>query len=87
MRIGLVNWVLPPEQLLPQAEALAAKIIANSPMAVRYCLDAVNQGMEMTLEAGLAHEAALFGLCCATEDKNEGTRAFLEKRAPQFKGR
>ncbi len=87
LRIGLVNRVLPPEQLLPQAEALAAKILANGPMAVRYCLDAVNQGVETTLETGLAHEAALFGLCCATEDKNEGIRAFLEKRTPQFKGR
>ena len=87
LRIGLVNQVLPPEQLLPAAEALAARIIANGPLALRYCLEAVNQGMEMPLDAGLAHEAALFGLCCASEDKDEGTRAFLEKRPPQFKGR
>ena len=87
LRIGLVNRVLPPEQLLSAAEALATKILANGPLAVRYCLDAVNEGMEMTLEAAIAHEAALFALCCATDDKNEGTRAFLEKRAPQFKGR
>jgi enoyl-CoA hydratase len=87
MRIGLVNDVLAAEQLLPEAETLARKIIANGPLAVRYCLDAVNHGMETTLAAGLAQEAALFGLCCASEDKDEGTRAFLEKRAPQFKGR
>jgi enoyl-CoA hydratase len=87
LRIGLVNDVLAPEQLLPQAEALAAKIVANGPLAVRTCLNAVNEGEQMPLGAGMAHEAALFALCCASEDKNEGTRAFLEKRAPQFKGR
>jgi enoyl-CoA hydratase len=87
LRIGLVNDVLAPEQLLPQAEALAAKIIANGPLAVRYCLHAVNEGEEMPLHAGLAHEASLFALSCASQDKNEGTRAFLEKRAPQFKAR
>jgi enoyl-CoA hydratase len=86
LRIGLVNEVVPFDQLLPHAEALAARIIANGPLAIRYCLQAVNRGMEMTLAEGMAHEAALFALCCATEDKNEGTRAFLEKRAPQFKG-
>ena len=86
LRIGLVNEVLPADQLLPRAEALAASIIANGPLAIRYCLQAVHRGMEMTLAEGLAHEAALFALCCATEDKTEGTRAFLEKRAPHFKG-
>lgn len=87
LRIGLVNRVLPADQLIAQAEALAAKIIANGPLALRYCLDAVYQGMEMTPASGRAHEAALFGLCCASEDKTEGTRAFLDKRAPEFKGR
>jgi len=86
LRVGLVNDVLASEQLLPAAETLANKIIANGPLAVSYCLDAVNHGVDMTLEAGLAHEAALFALCCASEDKNEGTRAFLEKRTAQFKG-
>jgi enoyl-CoA hydratase len=85
-RIGLVNAVLPAAELLPHAEALANKIIANAPLAARCCLDAVNHGLNMTLEAGLAYEAALFGLCFSTADKNEGTRAFLEKRTPQFKG-
>lgn len=85
-RIGLVNTVLPSAELLPYAEALAQKIIANAPLATRYCLAAVNQGMEMPLDEGLAYEAALFGLCCSTEDMNEGTHAFLEKRASQFKG-
>lgn len=85
-RIGLVNAVLPAPELLPHAEALARKIIANAPLAARYCMDAVNHGLNMTLEAGLAYEAALFGLCSSTADKNEGTHAFLEKRGPQFKG-
>ncbi len=87
LRIGLVNAVLPAPELLPYTEALAKKIIANAPLAARYCLDAVNHGLSMTLEAGLAYESALFGLCFSTADKNEGTQAFLEKRAPQFKGR
>jgi enoyl-CoA hydratase len=86
LRIGLVNQVVPSAQLLPQAEALAAKIAANGPLATRYCLHAVIGSTEMSLSAGLAHEAVLFGLAFATQDKNEGTRAFLEKRAPQFTG-
>ena len=85
-RIGLVNEVVPLGELIARAEALAAKIIANGPLACRYVIDAVNKGMEMTLQEGLFLEASLFGVCCATEDKNEGTKAFLEKRAPQFKG-
>ncbi|PSH04781.1 MAG: enoyl-CoA hydratase [Acidobacteria bacterium] len=85
-RIGLVNEVLPVAELLHRAEDLARKIIANGPIAVRYCLDAVNKGLDMTLAEGLAQEAALFGLSCATDDKNEGTSAFLQKRAPHFKG-
>jgi enoyl-CoA hydratase len=86
LRIGLVNQVVPAAELLPRAEALAAKIIANGPLAIRFCLQAVNRGMEMPLAQAMAHEAALFALCCATQDKTEGTRAFLEKRAPLFKG-
>ncbi len=85
-RIGLVNEVLPAAELLPRAEALAHKIIANAPLATRYCIEAVNKGLDMSLADGLAYEASLFGLCSSTEDKNEGTHAFLEKRTPQFKG-
>ena len=86
-RIGLVNEVVAAAQLMPRAEAIAEKIIANAPLAVQYTLEAVNQGMEMTLAEGLYLEATLFGVCCATEDKKEGTTAFLEKRPAQFKGK
>ena len=86
-RIGLVNEVTSAAELIPRAEAIAAKIIANAPLAVQYAMEAVNKGMEMTLAEGLFLEAALFGVCCATEDKKEGTTAFLEKRAAAFKGR
>ena len=86
-RIGLVNEVTAPAELIPRAEAIAAKIIANAPLAVQYAMEAVNKGMEMTLAEGLYLEAVLFGVACATEDKKEGTTAFLEKRAAAFKGK
>ncbi len=87
MRIGLVNHVYEPAELMPAAEALAKKIAANAPLAVQYAMEAIEHGMEMPQEEGLFLEATLFGLCCATEDMKEGTRAFLEKRAAQFKGK
>jgi enoyl-CoA hydratase len=86
-RIGLVNEVLPAAELIPRAEAIAAKIIGNAPLAVQYAMEAVNKGMEMTLSEGLYLEAVLFAVACSTEDKTEGTKAFLEKRAPVFKGK
>ena len=87
LRIGLVNEVTAADELVPRAGAIAHKIIANAPLAVQYAMEAVNKGMEMTLSEGLYLEATLFGVCCATEDKKEGTTAFLEKRQAQFKGR
>ncbi len=87
MRIGLVNRVTDPADLLPTAEAIARKIIANAPLAVKYAMEAVEHGMEMPQEEGLFLEATLFGLCCATDDMREGTRAFLEKRPAKFQGR
>ena len=87
LRIGLVNEVTASAELIPRAEAIAQKIIANAPLAVQYTMEAVNRGMEMPLAEGLYLEAVLFGVACATEDKQEGTSAFLEKRPAQFKGK
>jgi enoyl-CoA hydratase len=87
LRVGLVNRVVESAELLATAEAIARKIIANAPLAVKYALEAVEHGMEMPQEEGLHLEATLFGLCCATQDMREGTRAFLEKRPPKFEGR
>lgn len=87
LRIGLVNHVTEPAELISTCEALAKKIIANAPLAVQFAMEAVEHGMEMTQEKGLFLEATLFGVCCSTDDMREGTRAFLEKRAAQFKGR
>jgi enoyl-CoA hydratase len=86
-RIGLVNHVVEPAELMPAAEKLAQKIIANAPLAVKYAMEAVEHGMEVTQEEGLFIEAALFGLVCSTEDMREGTHAFLEKRQPKFQGK
>ena len=86
-RIRLVNEVVPADRLIPRAEEIAQKIIGMAPLAIQYCMEAVNQGMNMTLPEGLFLEATLFGICCATEDKKEGTTAFLEKRAANFQGK
>jgi len=86
-RMGLVNHIYEPAQLLPAAEALAKKIIANGPLAVKFTMEAIERGVEMPLEEGLFLEATLFGVACATEDMREGTRAFLEKRSAEFKGK
>ena len=86
-RIGLVNEVVPAADLIPRAEAILKQIFANAPLAVKYSLEAVNKGLETSQTEGLALEASFFGLCAGTEDKQEGTQAFLEKRAPQFQGR
>src|SRR5579862_8343912 len=74
LRIGLVNHIYEPAELLPAAEALAKKIIANAPIAVKYTMEAIERGMEMPQEEGLFLEATLFGLSCATEDMREGTK-------------
>jgi enoyl-CoA hydratase len=86
-RIGLVNHICEPAELLPTAEAMAKKIIANGPLAVKFTMEAIERGVEMPLEEGLFLEATLFGVACATEDMREGTRAFLEKRPAQFRGK
>ena len=86
-RIGLVNEVVPAAELMARAEAILKKIASNAPIAVKFALTAVNKGLETTQGEGLLLEASYFGLCAATEDKKEGTTAFLEKRAPRFRGR
>ncbi|PYN40166.1 MAG: enoyl-CoA hydratase, partial [Candidatus Rokuibacteriota bacterium] len=86
-RIGLVNEVVPATDLIPRAEAILKQIFANAPVAIRFSLEAVNRGLETGQAEGMALEASLFGLCAGTEDKNEGTQAFLQKRAATFKGR
>jgi enoyl-CoA hydratase/carnithine racemase len=86
-RIGLVNEVVPAADLIARAEAILKKIAANAPIAVKFALEAANKGAEMSQGDGLLLEASYFGLCAATEDKTEGTTAFLEKRAPRFRGK
>jgi enoyl-CoA hydratase len=86
-RIGLVNKVYPLADLLPKTREYLKKVISKGPVAVTYVLHAVNRGIEMTLGDGLRHEAHLFGLICGTEDMKEGTKAFVEKRPAQFKGK
>jgi len=86
-RIGLVNEVVSAADLIGRAEAILKQIMANAPIAVKFSLDAANKGLETSQREGLALEASYFGICAATEDKKEGTSAFLEKRAPKFRGR
>jgi enoyl-CoA hydratase len=86
-RIGLVNRVVEPGELLPACRETLKKILAKAPLAVRYVLDAVNAGLDMPLAAALDHEATLFGLAASTEDMKEGVSAFLEKRPATFTGR
>ena len=85
-RIGLVNKLVSSQQLLSAAEELAKGIITKGPIALRYAKEAVNKGLDLTLEQGLRLEADLYFLIQTTADRMEGLRAFLEKRPPQFKG-
>jgi enoyl-CoA hydratase len=85
-RIGLVNRVVPADKLLAEAETLLRTILENGPLAIRACLEAVDAGLETSLDQALLLEANHFGLLSATEDMREGTKAFLEKRKPLFKG-
>jgi enoyl-CoA hydratase len=86
-RIGLVNEIVPAADLITRAEAILKKIGSNAPIAVKFALEAANKGLDTSQGEGSLLEASYFGLCAATEDKKEGTTAFLEKRAPQFRGR
>jgi enoyl-CoA hydratase len=86
-RIGLVNRVVPADRLMVEAEELLRKILDNGPLAVRFVIEAVDAGLELSVEDGLLLEANHFGLLSATTDMREGTAAFLEKRKAAFTGR
>jgi enoyl-CoA hydratase len=86
LRIGLVNRVVPREKLLEETRAMARKILAAGPLAVRSTLEAVDRGLDGRLEEGMVTEADLFAACFLTRDMKEGTSAFLEKRPPKFMG-
>ncbi len=86
-RIGLVDELVSYAQLIERAETVLKKIIANAPLSVKYSLEAVNKGLETSVAEGLLIEASLFAVCASTDDKKEGTSAFLEKRAAKFQGR
>jgi enoyl-CoA hydratase len=86
LRIGLVDEVVAPDRLMPRARELAAQIASMPPLAVRASIEAVLDGADLSLADGLRMEAAEFARLCATDDKREGTAAFLEKRKPVFTG-
>jgi enoyl-CoA hydratase len=86
-RIGLVNRVVPAADLMSEAKKLASHLSTQAPVAVRYIIAAINKGVEMGFAESAVFEATLFGLVASTEDMREGTRAFLEKRKAEFKGR
>jgi enoyl-CoA hydratase len=86
LRIGLVNRVLPPAELLPHCEKVAGEILSRGALAIRYAMDAAIRGLETDLTQGLEREAGHFGLLAATKDMHEGLKAFLEKRKPTFTG-
>jgi enoyl-CoA hydratase len=86
-RIGLVNAVVPQAELLNYSREWLRKVISNAPVALGLALETVDAGLESPLDAAMALEAAAFGLSAATEDRREGTRAFLEKRRPVFAGK
>jgi enoyl-CoA hydratase len=86
-RIGLVNEIVPAADLVARAEAILRQINSNAPLGVKFSIEAVNKGLEGSVPEGLLIEASLFAVCVASDDKKEGTSAFLAKRAPQFQGR
>jgi len=86
LRIGLVTRVVAADALMAEADRLMRTILANAPLALRLTMEAVDRGLSMTLEAGLALEADAFGLVAASDDMKEGLNAFLEKRSARFQG-
>ena len=86
-RLGLINEIVPGDQLLARAKEILSHIGRNAPLAVRYALQAISEGLNVTVQEGMALEGTLFAVCASSEDMREGTTAFLEKRPPAFKGR
>ena len=86
LQIGLVNKVVPAAELMTEAKKLAAELAFKAPVAMQFIIEAVNRGLEVSFDKGQFIEATLFGLIASTADMREGTRAFLEKRKPQFTG-
>ena len=86
LQIGLISKVMTPESLAGEVEALAQKVASQGPVSLRFIKEAVNKGMDLTLEQGLRLEADLYLLLHTTADRTEGIKAFLEKRSPEFKG-
>jgi enoyl-CoA hydratase len=87
LRIGLVDFVVPAAQLMATARELAQQVASKAPLSIAWAKQSINVGSETNLVAACAYEASQFGLVCDTEDRIEGTSAFLEKRPPHFKGR
>ncbi|MGI5911011.1 MAG: short-chain-enoyl-CoA hydratase [Syntrophomonadaceae bacterium] len=87
LRIGLVNNILPPEELMDNVKAIARKIMKKGKLAVRFCKAATNEGLQTDIDRAMTIEADLFGLCFSTEDQKEGMTAFVEKRAANFTGK
>jgi len=87
LRLGLINKVVPPEQLQEAVDEMVAKLKAQSPITLGLCKMAVNKSMELSLSEGIRAEQDIFALCFATEDQKEGAKAFLEKRTPEYKGK
>ena len=87
LQIGLVNRVVPAPALMTEARTLASELASKAPIALRYIIEAVNKGLEVSFDKGEFLEATLFGLVASTEDMREGTKAFLEKRKADFKGK
>ena len=87
LQLGLVNKVVPPENLMEAGEEMIAKLKAQSPVIIRFCKMAVNKSHELPLSEGIKAEQDIYALCFATEDQKEGAKAFLEKRTPNYKGK
>ena len=87
LRIGLVNRVVPAADLLAEARTLAGELAGKPPLSMKYIIEAVNRGLEVSFDKAEVLEATLFGLVASTDDMREGTKAFLEKRPAEFKGR